>query len=311
MESSPIKTMSVKLEIIVQKWRKRLFLFALLTRLGCRWSGLQREPQQHDLPSIFYQNEDGNLCLRCCRHSACLFCCCSGRRQSIVCIAHPASVVRVTCGASVMWLHFLLFLHEFFIACFIVVLDILLVGDLRHEYAQSAWGFLFRGPPGCCVCRACVAAIDSSLTMIVIAGSVSSGYSRRSHNAFVAFVGEAALWFRHGSPCRIRRMLVLWALWRFTMMASIASIAISDGFDCAHRNWRWRHCLCCMPLINVPKKCTFGAPDQVQTLDMWESQTAESALRDDWTWNVPHHTLEVVLEVTLEHMCTGLRPWHL
>ncbi len=66
-----------------------------------------------------------------------------------------------------------------------------------------------------------------------------------------------------------------------------------------------------MPLINVPYKCTFGAPDQGQTLDVWESQTAKSALRDDWTRNIPHHTLEVVLEVTLEHMCTGLRPWHL
>ncbi len=42
-------------------------------------------------------------------------------------------------------------------------------------------------------------------------------------------------------------------------------------------------------------------------LDVRESQTAESALRDGWTWNVPHHTLEVVLEVTLEHMCTGLK----
>ncbi len=53
---------------------------------------------------------------------------------------------------------------------------------------------------------------------------------------------------------------------------------------------------------------TFGAPDQGQTLDVQEGQTAESALKDDWTWNVPHHTLEVVLEVILEHMCTGLRP---
>jgi hypothetical protein len=43
-------------------------------------------------------------------------------------------------------------------------------------------------------------------------------------------------------------------------------------------------------------------PDQGQTLDVQESQTTESALRDDWTRNVPHHTLE--LEVTLEHMCT-------
>ncbi len=43
-------------------------------------------------------------------------------------------------------------------------------------------------------------------------------------------------------------------------------------------------------------------PDQGLTLDVQESQTVESALRDDWTWNVPHHTLEVVLEITLEHM---------
>jgi hypothetical protein len=65
---------------------------------------------------------------------------------------------------------------------------------------------------------------------------------------------------------------------------------------------------CRKPLINVPYIRTFGMPDQGQTLDVQESQTAESALRDDWTLNVPHHTLEVVLEVTLEHMCTGLRP---
>ncbi len=61
-------------------------------------------------------------------------------------------------------------------------------------------------------------------------------------------------------------------------------------------------------LINVLYIRTFGAPDQGQMLNVRESQTAESALRDDWTWNVPHHTLEDVLEVTLEHMCTGLRP---
>jgi hypothetical protein len=65
--------------------------------------------------------------------------------------------------------------------------------------------------------------------------------------------------------------------------------------------------ICCMPLINVPYIHTFGAPDHGQMLDVQESQTAKSALKDDWTRNVPHHTLEVVLEVTLEHMCTGLR----
>ncbi len=65
---------------------------------------------------------------------------------------------------------------------------------------------------------------------------------------------------------------------------------------------------CRKPLINVQYIGTFGAPEQGQMLDVRDSQTAESALRDDWTWKVPHHTLEDVLEVTLEHMCTGLRP---
>ncbi len=148
MESSPIKTVSVKLEIVVQEWRKCLFLFALLTRLGCWWSDLQRELHQHNLPSIFYQNEDGNFCLRCCHRSPCLFCCCLGRCQTIVCVARPASVACMMSGASVMWLYFLLFFCKFFIACFVVVLDILVARDLRHEYAQSTWGFLFRGPPG-------------------------------------------------------------------------------------------------------------------------------------------------------------------
>ncbi len=138
---------------------------------------------------------------------------------------------------------FLLFLRKFFIACFVAVLNVLVAGDLRHEYAQSAWGFLFRGPPGCCVCCACIVAIDAPLTMIVIVGWVLSWYSQRSHDAFVTFVGKAALWLCHSSPRCIRRTLVLWALWCFTMMALIASIAISDGFNHAHRNWWWCRCL--------------------------------------------------------------------
>jgi hypothetical protein len=32
---------------------------------------------------------------------------------------------------------------------------------------------------------------------------------------------------------------------------------------------------CCKPLRNAPYICTFGAPDQGQTLDVQESQTAE------------------------------------
>ncbi len=243
MESSPIKTVYVKLEIVVQKWRKHLSLFALLTQLGHWWSVLQREPQQHNLPSIFYQNEDGNLCFCCCRCSACLFCCRSGQRQSIVCIACSASVAHVMRGVSSPCLHFSLFLREFFIACFIVVLDVLVAGDLRHEYAQSAWGFLLRGLPGCCVCCACIAAIDAPLTMIVDVGWVLLWYSQRLHIASVVFVGKAALWLCHGFPCRIRRTLVLWTLLCFTMRALIASIAIRYGYNHVHHNWQWCHCL--------------------------------------------------------------------
>jgi hypothetical protein len=67
----------------------------------------------------------------------------------------------------------------------------------------------------------------------------------------------------------------------------------------------WQFTLCCKPLINVPYIRTFGVPDQGQMLDVRESQTAKSALRDYWTRNVPRHTLKVVLEVILEHMCIG------
>ncbi len=149
----------------------------------------------------FYQNEDGIFCLRCCCCNLLLFCCCLGRCQWIVCVAHPASVAHVTHGASVTWLYFLLVSCKFFITCFVVVLDILVVGDLRHEYAQSAWGFLFRGPPRYWMhllrlCRSnwC------SLMMIVIVGWVLLWYSWCLHDAFVGFVGKAALWFRGWSP---------------------------------------------------------------------------------------------------------------
>ncbi len=57
-------------------------------------------------------------------------------------------------------------------------------------------------------------------------------------------------------------------------------------------NAAWAICSCCKLPINVPYKRTFGAPDQGQTLAVWESQTAESALKDDWPRNVPCHTLE-------------------
>jgi hypothetical protein len=63
---------------------------------------------------------------------------------------------------------------------------------------------------------------------------------------------------------------------------------------------------CRKPPRKVLYKRTFGAPDQGQMLDVWESQTIESALRW-WTRHIaPHHilelTLEVILEVILEHV---------
>ena len=43
-------------------------------------------------------------------------------------------------------------------------------------------------------------------------------------------------------------------------------------------------------------------PDQGQTLDMWESQTTESALRWRTRHIAPRHTLEIVLEVIIEYV---------
>ncbi len=244
MESSPIKTVSVKLEIVIQEWRKRLFLFALLTWLGCQWSDLRRKPQQHNLPSIFYQNEDGNFCLRCCHRSSLFFHCHSGWCQLIVCVTHPASVTCVTRGASVRWLHFLLFFCKLFIACFVVVLDVLVAGDLRHEHAQSTWGFPFRGPPGywlrllhlrcsnwcsfdddcsckmsivvifttsswhlCCICwQGCLVAPMLIATALLIALGECSSCERFG----------ASQWWRRLHPLR-------------SVMASIVPIAIGDG----------------------------------------------------------------------------------
>jgi hypothetical protein len=111
-------------------------------------SDLQREPQQHNLPSIFYQNEDGNFCLCCCCYMHLFFVVAQdGVSWLSALLVQQVSctlcMAQVSCGCM-----FLLFFHKFFIACFVAFLDVLVAGDLRHEYAQSAWGFPFRGPPG-------------------------------------------------------------------------------------------------------------------------------------------------------------------
>ena len=51
----------------------------------------------------------------------------------------------------------------------------------------------------------------------------------------------------HGSPCCVRGALVSRALLRITMMVLIASMAINDGFDCAH--CKWRCCCHLLPLV--------------------------------------------------------------
>ncbi len=48
------------------------------------------------------------------------------------------------CHVVVFFIVFSWVLHRMF--CFDI--NVLVAGDLRHEYAQSTWGFPFRGPPG-------------------------------------------------------------------------------------------------------------------------------------------------------------------
>ncbi len=98
--------------------------------------------------NFFYQNEDGNFCLCCCHPSLRLFCCCFEWCQLIVCVACQVGVTRMTRGASVMWLHFFIVFCKFFIVCFDAELNVLVAGDLRHEFAWSAWGFFFIVSPG-------------------------------------------------------------------------------------------------------------------------------------------------------------------
>ncbi len=64
-----------------------------------------------------------------------------------------------------------------------------------------------------------------------------------------------------------------------------------------HVNMVWRK----LPR-KVLYKLTFGMPEQGQTLCVWESQTTESALRWQTRFIVPHHYLEITLEVILEHV---------
>ncbi len=143
----------------------------------------------------FYQNEDGNFCLCCCRCSLFLFHCCLQWCQSIVCVACPASVAHVTHGASVTWLYFY---------CFFASSSLCVLLLFSTFLSWVIWGINMPNLPEVsrlvdllvigCICRACTMAIDTLLTMIVVVRWVLLWYSQRPHDTFVAFVGKAALW---------------------------------------------------------------------------------------------------------------------
>jgi hypothetical protein len=62
----------------------------------------------------------------------------TGAARHIVFATCLAIVVHVTHGASITWLYFLLFFCKFFMVCFVVDLNVVVAGDLRHEFAQFA-----------------------------------------------------------------------------------------------------------------------------------------------------------------------------
>ncbi len=152
MELSPIQTVSVKLEIVVQKWRKCLFLFAFLTQLSRWWSVLRRKPQQHNLPLIFFIKTKMVIfvfviVVAAC---ACFVVIQDGVSRSCALLVQLVSRAWRMAQLSPGFL-FYCFTRILYLMFFVVVLDVLVRGDLRHKYAQSAWGFLFIGPPDCCL----------------------------------------------------------------------------------------------------------------------------------------------------------------
>ncbi len=110
-----------------------------------------------------------------------------------------------------------------------------------------------------CVCCTCIAAIDASLVMIVVAGWALLWYSQCPHDPFVAFVGEAALWLRGWLP-----WLSSLGSWDPHLVSTLA--LHNDGVDCIHCNqwWLWSlivpivigngiiACCCLLQLCLVP-----------------------------------------------------------
>jgi hypothetical protein len=131
------------------------------------------------------------------------------------------------------WLCVFIVFCEFFLVCFVVDLDILFAGDLRHQFSRSAWGFCLEDLlVHACICRAWVMAIDASLTVIVVVGWVSLWYSWRPHNVLVVFVGKVALWLWGWSP---------WLSLSLLRSAHLVSAFVhhNDCIDCIDCNLWW------------------------------------------------------------------------
>ncbi len=208
----------------------------------------------------FYQNEDGNFCLRCCCRSLLLFCCWSGQCQLIVLlliqqVSCAWRVAQVSCGcvffvfASSLLLVFLLFLT--FLLWEIWGMN---MPNLPEVYRLE--DLLVHG----CFCCAYVAAIDTPLTMIVAMGWALLWYSQCPDVLMTPLLhllarppcsSEAD---HHGSPCCIRGTssrecygASQWWCWSHPSQSVMALI-----FDCTHDcHWQCRRCLL-MLVATVP-----------------------------------------------------------
>ncbi len=151
--------------------------------------------------------------------------------------------------------------HKFFISCFVVVLNVLIAGDLRHEYAQSAWGFLFRGPPDCCLRSSrfhrgdwCSFDNDHRCGMsIVVILTISSQLlcCVRWQGCLVAprFIATALLLALAGCSSRESFGASQWWRWLRSsrwLMALIGPIAIGDGVFA----WCCLSRLCLVPTLS-------------------------------------------------------------
>ncbi len=136
---------------------------------------------------------------------------------------------------------FLLLFFNFFIACFVVVLNVLVKGDLRHEYAQSTWGFLFGWPLGYCLHSLCLRRgnwcsfyNDCCCGMSIIMILTTSSWRlccvchlvapRLIATALLIALGECSSCERFGASQWWR-----WLRPLQSVMASIVPIAIGDG----------------------------------------------------------------------------------